>query len=509
MARSQKVFTRKVRPGRTSPASVAMSQTGGVYLNPLAYKTQKVLRRGAHRPGREMLARPGFSAFLLAAVAIFTLSYIGYHPQRGLLNWFVTIIWSASAPISIIGLVGASVTWQRIRQATDSVDPWESPLIVVVPTIGRRDVYPALKRSVESFVEHLPKNFCRLRIDVVVEEMCEARSEIEALAEFHDRVRVIVIPQGYRTKRGTLFKARANHYAHELRILEGEVDEEVWVLHMDDDTAVGSDTSTAIAAFLHRQRHARRPKHLAQGVLTYPVEYAVNRFTWLADAVRPSDDIGRFAAITGSGTPVNGLHGELMLVRASVEAAIGWDFGPHAITEDSHAALLFSARFPGRSGCFVGRSYGASPASVKDLLRQRRRWAAGLTELVLNRSIPLRYRAWLAYGVASWVTGPVQNLAVALLLALSFWNVNISPVAVPVMAISAINFGYTVWMYWEGLKVNVGASVGRDRPTWGERVQLVLLFPVFSLLEGLGGALGFIDRMRNRPEGFDVIRKPL
>ena len=43
--------------------------------------------------------------------------------------------------------------------------------------------------------------------------------------------------------------------------------------------------------------------HLAQGILTYPREFAVNRLTWLADSIRPADDIGRFSACTGSGVP--------------------------------------------------------------------------------------------------------------------------------------------------------------------------------------------------------------
>ena len=58
-----------------------------------------------------------------------------------------------------------------------------------------------------------------------------------------------------------------------------------------------------MARFIEEQCQAGADaKHLAQGILCYPREYSVNRLTWLADAVRPADDIARFAAMTGSGT---------------------------------------------------------------------------------------------------------------------------------------------------------------------------------------------------------------
>ncbi|MBW8740768.1 MAG: hypothetical protein JF621_27905 [Streptomyces turgidiscabies] len=108
-----------------------------------------------------------------------------------------------------------------------------------------------------------------------------------------------------------------------------------------------ADTAEQVARFLNAQRRAGpEGKHLAQGMLTYPRENAVNRLTWLADAIRPVDDIARFAVLTGGGTPLAGLHGELLL-RASIEATIGWDFGPDSICEDAHLALVFASRHKG------------------------------------------------------------------------------------------------------------------------------------------------------------------
>ena len=126
-------------------------------------------------------------------------------------------------------------------------------LIVVVPTIGRHDTYPALERSVLSYIAHLPRCFPDLRIDIVTEQDCEAIDRIARLAARSDLIRLMAVPRHYRTPNGTKFKARANHYTHELRIYEYEDRDDVWVLHMDDDTGVGPDTALAMARFIEEQ----------------------------------------------------------------------------------------------------------------------------------------------------------------------------------------------------------------------------------------------------------------
>ncbi|GAA4068549.1 glycosyltransferase family 2 protein [Actinomadura miaoliensis] len=467
----------------------------------------------ARRPQAESYVpwKPGLLPFLLPLAVILVFCFWSYQPGGGALNWVLSVVWSLPVIGSVVGMQGAVLMRRRARQLRRLPPP--SPavhdaLLVVVPTVGRRDTYPALRRSVESYVRHLPAYFPSLRVDIVTEEGCEAADAIAALARSLPRVRVVEVPAAYRTRNGTRFKARANQYSHELRIAEGEARDDVWVLHMDDDTAVGPDTAAAMAQFVNRQRRAgAKAKHLAQGILTYPRENAVSRFTWLADAVRPADDIARFRAITGSGTPIAGLHGELLLIRASIEARIGWDFGPKAIVEDAQLALNFSQRYPGRSDWFAGRCYGASPASVRDFVKQRERWAWGLVGLVFNRTIKLRYRAFLGMCVATWALGPLQHVGFVLLVAWATGTVNTSPVSMVIAVLWAINFAYVVWCYWEGLRLNAHASAG-GRRRWWEPPVVLLLIPLFSLIEGWGGLRGFIRFVRREENKFVVIAKP-
>ncbi|MET9464761.1 glycosyltransferase family 2 protein [Streptomyces sp. NPDC006544] len=469
-------------------------------------------RHGARMVQRHASWKPGILPFLVPFLVLLGFGMWSYLPNSTPMAWVLTIVWSLPVVGVMVGLQGALLIRRRVRRSDEMVPaaPAEEDfLIALVPTIGRHDTYPALERSVLSYVEHLPHYFPHLRIDVLTEEGCEAAERIRQLEDRSPLVRVVTVPKAYVTANGTRFKARANHYSHELRIAEEEALENVWVLHMDDDTAVGPDTAAAVAQFINRQRraHPDETKHMAQGILTYPRENAVNMFTWLADAVRPADDIARFRALTGTGTPVAGVHGELLLLRASIEATIGWDFGPKAIVEDAQLALNFCRLYPGRSDWFNGRCYGASPATARDFIKQRERWAWGLVALCFNRTIPLRYRWFLAICVTTWILGPLQHIGAVLLIAWFTGNMNTSPVAQSVVVLWSLNFAYVVWTYWEGLRLNALVSIS-GRRKWWEPMVVVGLIPLFSILEGLGGFRGFIKFVRREENKFVVIAKP-
>ncbi|MET7399564.1 glycosyltransferase family 2 protein [Dactylosporangium sp. NPDC005572] len=468
-------------------------------------------RQTVHR--RMARWRPSYWPLIISYLIILASDFWFTGRYGGRLGWPLTILWTWPIFTTLTGIVGLRRTRRAMRASAARWSGRGTPvtnyrLVVVVPTIGRHDTYPALERSVRSYVAYLPRCFPRMRVDVVIDEGCEAADRIAALAAGSELIRLVVVPRRYRTANGTRFKARATHYAHELRLYEGEARDDVWVLHMDDDTGVGPDTAVAMARFVEEQATAGdRAKHLAQGMLTYPREYAVNRLTWLADAVRPAEDVGRFSAWTGSGTPRAGVHGELLLVRASVEATIGWDFGPRSLVEDAQFALLFSDRYPGRSGWFAGRCYGASPAGVRDFFRQRERWSWGLAALVFNRSLQRRNRLLLAYSVLSWVVGPFQNVGVVLLIGLLVADPNTSPETLLVIPLWALNMAYTIWMYWEGLRINATVSA-HDRRRWWEPPVVLLLIPFFGLMEGIPGLRGFLKFARRTENRFQVIAKP-
>lgn len=459
------------------------------------------------RPGFTSLAL-GFS-FSLTVTTLFQL----LDPRTGPIGWYASVVWTLPVVLSVQGIAGGLHTRRLLRRRAAAGPPVEvvssQQLVVVVPTIGRQDTYVALTRVLTSFCTHLPRYFPRLRVDVVVEEGCDLCPELLGLASANSLVRVVIVPADFRTPRTTRFKARAIHYAHLLRQREGEARSDVWILHMDDDTSVNLFTAAELARFVECQRVAGDSgKHLAQGVLTYPREFARSSATWFADAVRPGCDISLFPLTTGRGNPRMGLHGELLLVRASVEAEIGWDFGPQTIVEDAEFAMRFCEVHPGRSAWFPACSYGASPATLKDFVRQRERWVWGLLVLLTQRSIPPRRRLVLLPTIALWIAAPFSNPLLLIAVGLLIGDADTTPADPVIGAVWALNFGFYVWLYWEGFKINLAWSAEGMRHRW-DAVLVVVGTPVFALMECVGIASGLARFVRRSEMQFRVIEKPV
>lgn len=67
------------------------------------------------------------------------------------------------------------------------------------------------------------------------------------------RVREIVVPDGYRTRTGAKYKARALQYA-----LEPNVDllsDDDWIVHLDEETIVTHSALVGILNFLHDNKY--------------------------------------------------------------------------------------------------------------------------------------------------------------------------------------------------------------------------------------------------------------
>lgn len=449
---------------------------------------------------------PSLAPFLIALPLVLTISLWLYSPHVTGMNYYLTVVWSSAFPLVLVGLSGIVLARRAIRVGTQHPLRLQRPiserLIVHVPTIGRSDTVQSLVEVVNSLEVHLPEGFLNWLVRIVIDEGSQELRNLQRKYRDNANVDVVVVPENYCPPNNTRFKGRANHWATSHL---GDTSRDTWILHMDDDTRVGSDTVRAIQVFIADQRSSTKPKHLAQGVLTYPRSLSRSRLLWLADSVRPADDISRFSAFTGRGSPLAGLHGELLLVRADIEQEIGWDFGPNELVEDARFGLTFADRYPGRSGWFVGRSYGATPKSCTDFLAQRRRWATGLIRLSLSRSVKLKHRSILGYSVLNWMLGPIQHVFIVLLIAVALGNVGTSPIHPAVTVVWATNMAYFIWMYWEGLKLNSQAS-GLNHPLFADRVAVIALLPFFSLLEACGALLGLMDYVRGKYE-FVVIEK--
>ena len=530
-----------------APAPDAAAPAGHAALGALPTVLRRVTSHHAkieRRFDRRRAPRVRFSllALLFATIAA-VLARLTTAQHHTPLNYYLSVVWTLYAPVILLGLVGAAylrTTWHHARRGrsrdrhpsradvgtgtapgdeagpvrrrklarSDFAGRTAHPLIVTVPTLLVPGNLPALQRVLLSLLVHLPKNFEHFRVDVITEGSVDhepLRAWLQELGLPGTHIRVLNVPSDYETPNGARFKTRANHYALENRRALGENSPEIYVYHLDDDTHIGADTASSLAEFIEEDGDRFL---LAQGVLAFPQDLTSSRLCRLADAIRPADDITRFAFFTGMlGTPLGGLHGEHLVVRADIEDEIGWDF-PDTVIEDSYFAIQFATRYPRQSTMLNSYSYGASPATVGDLIRQRRRWVEGLLRLACNRRLPLLPKLPLVYSILLWALAPFQFVGVALLVAFATGVDNTSPVSPLFLPLWAVSLAGVYWLYIEGLKVNLSAS---DRPR-SFLLQAALVLPgvyVVNLIETLGVVWGIVRFAGiGRQRASEVIAKP-
>ena len=174
-------------------------------------------------------------------------------------------------------------------------------------------------------------------------------------------------------------------------------------------------------------------------------------------------------------------------MRASVEAEIGWDFGPRTMVEDAQFALEFGRRHPGRSDWFPGRCFGASPATAEAFVVQRERWAWGLMELACSRALPLRQRLLLLHNVTVWAFIPLQHVGMVLGIGWLIGDTNTCPVWR-----RCCRSGRPTSPTPSGATGPASRSTPARRRgaghSWWEHVAVVVGIPLFSLLEAAGMA---------------------
>jgi hypothetical protein len=82
-----------------------------------------------------------------------------------------------------------------------------------------------------------------------------------------------------------------------------------------------------------------------------------------------------------------------------------------------------------------------------------------------------------------------------------------TPVTAALAPVWALNMAFCVWLYWEGLRLNALSSAD-PRRRWWEPVCLVLLTPLFSILESMAICRAMLRVARRVEPAFIVIRKP-
>jgi len=375
------------------------------------------------------------------------------------------LIWVFPFAVAVLNLAGMALQRRPSEQSSSSLSQ-----TVVFRYVSRGQNRQALVDSVHTVhqvMERYP--LFPYRIEAVVDNNAVHLDPHPLLSE-------IVVPANYQTGRGTLFKARALHYA----VGHTQHADDTWIFHCDEESHVTPSVVRGIAQAVEAEERTGEHR-IGQGLIVYVRTLRDKPLLTLADSIRVADDLGRWNLQNRIfGAPLFGMHGSFVLVRNSIEQTIGFDLGPQgSVTEDTWWALLVYAA-GWRTRWVDGVVVEQSPERIVDFVKQRQRWFDGLVRVARHCDTPLRYRASLAAFVAVWALAPLSVIATVLLLT--------AGVRLPALetALATATFGLYAGSYLIGLLTSL--RVGRV--SWVRRALLIacqfVLMPLFATFEAAG-----------------------
>lgn len=402
------------------------------------------------------------------------------------------LIWLIPLPSSLVVLYGFATLSKRehfeLRRRRQT-----GGYKVIFQVTTRGENVEAVVRGVHSVLYWAERYLRDFEVWVVTEES----SPILAL-DFPRHVKVISVPKSYSTPRNTKYKARALNYACELRKRMGYDSRKVWIYFMDEESVVGEDTVLGIIDFIEEGKG-----EIGQGLIVYPNFWGRSLATSLADSIRSSTDIALFRVQMAAGK-LAWMHGSHVLVRADVESSICWDFG---LTWGEDSLFGVSALERGyRESWLKGKLYEQSPFSVKDFMKQRRRWFFHSVDAIRRKDVPIWSRLFYLYSVLVWLAG-LPSGAVSLL------NL-VDPSGWPFTPWSAFFFvpasAAYLSLYVTGFILNTNPIRPRHRG-WKavtSRLALALMSPlVGGPLEAIAAWYALFSWSKREAIGFEVVRK--
>ncbi|KAI9137418.1 family 2 glycosyltransferase [Paraphysoderma sedebokerense] len=441
--------------------------------DPVARRTASLLRLNS------FMAPFHFLGMLGLFTTWFLLNPVGPWTEEQVFNFssLWKIIWLFSLPHVLLTFIGYSTP--RIARKKEDVDkrPVLRDLIrhfyIVIVTKGSNP--EAVRRGYTSM---LPLEQLHPSVKVVV-----LTDEPYSYPDLYN----IVCPKDYKSDKGIAkYKARALDYFRK----HVQLTSHDWILHMDEESTIDAESLRRCFDFIRYEKH-----HFGQGVILYNAySYWSNWLFTVADAVRVGDDLARFnLQYTVFQRPVFGAHGSFLMTNGHLENLVTWDFG--TLAEDfefSHKAweLGFTC------GAIHGIVREQSPVSVRDFLKQRRRWYLGIRDIQGQYYLP-------QVAVKLWSTGIFCLIATIINIPLSLL-IDGSATPIWIAVLSSFCFAVFYWLYLFGL---IFQDLDYGTPWYLMIIRFflgIILQPFCSILEGaaVAWAMGSEGVVK-----FEVIKK--
>lgn len=433
-------------------------------------------------------------SFLLVRHAKAAFWPTGGHPPHNLFDHVVqwgAVVWSLILPWAVADVAGWIIYRRHTPVTIETRTPDLSrkmPYPVVFRIVTRGDQPATVIATTWSVLEAMQSRpLFRFRVEVVSDR------PIAGLPD-HRAVHPIVVPEDYETMNGATHKARALHYA----LTVSPIPDSAWVLHLDEESHATEGLIVGLRQAVTEEEESGLHR-IGQGLITYHRDLATNTVYSMADSIRVGDDLGRFHLQYRLHRILFGMHGSFLLVRASVEKQVDFDFPPEACTTEDTTWALRQMAVGNRFRWVEGTVVEQSPGTFRDFVRQRRRWFTGMWWAARMTPVPAKYRRSLWFAMFLWTVG-WTGFAYSMLHVLSGVEVpsGLAAVGDAIFAVYLTNYLLGLWV---SLSTREGMRALRRA---GYFVLQALLIPVFTVIEASAVVYSLVKPERR----FHVVHKP-
>lgn len=352
---------------------------------------------------------------------------------------YLWLLWFPSAPIMIYFFIKALQNHKAYEQKTFNYKTRSAQKIVF--QFCSRDAPPVVYQAIKRVHEVCKAvRYSKYQVDLLTDIKVPKKVVKKVNA------RNVVVPLDYQTKPPVKYKARALQYAVDQRKRRRQANVRRWIYLLDEESMVTEQTVRALLQYISK----KDAKPIAEGGIIYPNNFFNhNLFCSIGETLRTYVCYDCVTQMSSGGMPSH-MHGSNLLVRADVEAQVGWAHEKVDASEDQRFGWEATLKLGRDLFGWHGGTIEEQPAkNIRDFIKQRQRWFVGNVHNLQNAKVPKKKKIILSLRWLTWMAGFPAGLATFLVLLI--------PQNIPFWLHSFLLFNTFTWLlgYQVGLRLNL------------------------------------------------------
>ena len=383
---------------------------------------------------------------------------------------YLWLLWLPSAPIMIYFFIRALQNHKVYEQKTFNYQTKSAQKIVF--QFCSRDAPPVVYQAIKRVHEVCKAvGYTKYQVDLVTDTKVPKR----VAKSFN--ARNVVVPSNYQTIPSVKHKARALQYAVEQRKKRRQTNARRWIYLLDEESMV---TEQSVRALLHYISN-KDAKPIAEGGIIYPNNFfRHNLFCSIGETLRTYVCYDCVTQMSSGEMPSH-MHGSNLLVRADVEAKVGWAHKKVDCSEDQRFGWEATLKLGKGLFGWHGGTIEEQPAiNIRDFIKQRQRWFVGNVHNLKNAKIPKKKKITMSLRWLAWMAGFPAGLASFLMLLI--------PQNIPFWMYIFLFFNTFTWLvgYQVGLRLNLKQYRMPKHKKFLWHIVTLILTPFVGIVETFG-----------------------